>query len=70
MLVRVDNVIEKTTQWGYTNADGLLEIVEVEGKSTVQILCEHEGVSRVYVNDIPNLIKALQAAYNSIQEKV
>lgn len=71
MLVRVDNVTEVANQWGYDNEDGELECIEfAANEPSIQILCGDSPTSRIYTEDIPNLIKALQAAYNSVQGKV
>lgn len=69
MLVRVDDVKSIPTQWGYTNEDGDLELVEFDGNLVVHLSSSDQTMSVVYTSDIPNLIKALQAAYNFSQEK-
>lgn len=61
-----------TTEWGYTNKHGNLEYVNASGPYAVSVLCEDsEALHEFYYEDIPKLIKALQAAYDSKQgEKI
>jgi len=72
MLVMVDEDTVKPTQWGYVNQDKDLETVTIDPNDTVVAKIELYGHHEVYIytKDIPNLIKALQAACNSINKNL
>ena len=64
-MYRVDTGQGKETSWGYENSCGDLEYVEYTGETeNVVCICAtgYESL-RIFVEDIPHLIKALQAAY-------
>lgn len=66
MYKRVDeNVSEELEGFSYLNRDGDKEVVKLICKTVVTFIpaWDIEG-STVYTDDIPKLIKALQAAYN------
>lgn len=66
MFVRVDTEEAKKDIEGfsYKNSDGDMEYV-IAGDCTVTMLDYlEERLSEVYIDDIPFMIKALQAAYN------
>lgn len=52
----------------YTNAEGNSETVSVDTEEEWVEIEDSADNFRVYVNDIPKLIKALQAAYNYHKE--
>lgn len=67
MIVMVDNTNENVEGFGYTNQDGDIEYVLQAPFATEQVSLKYadgEDLSTIYTDDIPNLIKALQAAYN------
>lgn len=57
-------------EWAYKNQDDTTELVIDGGDSTVTITDE-SGIEEflVYVSDIPNLILALQAAYDELRKQ-
>ena len=70
-IIRVDQQIDEQsddiTQWAYDNECSSVEYVEyVSAHSHVSIHDSVEGLVSIYVSDIPNLIKALQAAHKHI----
>ena len=62
-MIMVDEVVNNGT-FGYTNKDGKVEFVKVFcGERITDFYVDDEDVS-IYTEDIPKLIKALQAAKN------
>jgi hypothetical protein len=59
---------DSVMQWGFTNEYGNVEFVSLNWE-TISV-CDDEGgkVSDFFIQDIPKLIKALQAAYNFKQQ--
>ena len=71
-IIRVDEVddvvedIEKF-KWIYDNADGEEESVNYrQYGNSISIVDSFDKASMIYIEDIPNLIKALQAAHKHI----
>lgn len=71
MLKRIDEGSEKVTGYSYENLDGRIEYVEYRfgGRFVDIYLDTGDGTGKydkttVCHGDIPNLIKALQAAYD------
>ena len=63
---------EVAGKFGYTNANGNIEYVEIydlECKWLDFVSCSGLPMSMVYTEDIPKLIKALQAAYDYANNK-
>ena len=70
-IIRVDEndaEVEKETDidWVYRNTDGEDERVRYSTGKSVSILDASYEEICIYIEDIPNLIKALQAAYKYI----
>jgi len=59
-MIMVDADLE--SKFGYTNADNEIEYVEVFPEFYASLYTNGERLD-VYIEDIPKLIKALQAAY-------
>ena len=53
-----------TQSFAYYNQDKEVEFIEVNRNSTIAELNINSCDVLIYTEDIPNLIKALQAAYN------
>ena len=64
-VVRVDLDKTHVDTWAYENHDGFLETVTQVEPHYVEIADQFENGFSVYNEDIPNLIKALQAAYDA-----
>lgn len=64
--------LEVVTEWGYLNKNGVIEYVDASESFAVCMYCSDKNVlNEIYYEDIPNMIKALQAAYNYKQgEKI
>jgi len=71
MYKRVDVEDEVVEGFSYRNHHGEIEIVGLDLESTLYVsINSSEGdVVHLYKEDIPKLIKALQAAYDHKQEK-
>ena len=64
MYKRVDtDVPEEVIGYSYVNNDGEEEVVEIFDEAVVEITTSGSVGASVYTQDIPNLIKALKAAY-------
>lgn len=63
-MIMVDNGDNLDGKFGYKSLYGEIEYVEVLDKEGVKI-CDTNGsaMSVIYTEDIPKMIKALQAAY-------
>jgi len=71
MYKRVDGIEEDEIIEGFTYENKLssIETVLMESNFFVQLIeSEGDGMSQVYYEDIPNLIKALQAVYDHWKE--
>lgn len=67
MYKRVDVDSAPTRGFGYENQDGKMEGVVALHPGCVKL--DMAGMSdRVYTEDIPNLIKSLQAIYDQLKE--
>jgi hypothetical protein len=67
MLKRVDTDVEtKITGFSYLNQDGCEESVSFNDSSslTLAVSLDQDSEQWIYKEDIPKLIKALQAAYD------
>lgn len=64
--------LEVITEWGYINKRGNSEYVNAGEPLAVSLhTMDDDPLHEIYYEDIPNLIKALQAAYDSKQgEKI
>lgn len=64
-MIMVDEDIMFDGKFGYKSLYGEIEYVEVLDKEGVKI-CDTNGsaMSVIYTEDIPKMIKALQAAYD------
>ena len=71
MFKRVDEDTESIELEGfsYKNNDGVLEFVLMDSFSVSFRDAHGYAVSGVHYEDIPNMIKALQAAYDDHQEE-
>jgi len=72
MIKHIDKDYDATIEgFAYTNQDGDIEEVVYDWDMvTIRYGCEDGGsCSEIYINDIPKLIKALQAAYDYRQGK-
>lgn len=70
-MIMVDSG-KQDCEWGYTNLDGDIESVHLSlygGGGEVQIRHGLDKISCFYLSDVPNLIKALQAAYTYSQQE-
>lgn len=67
MYKRVDAPQSDLEGFSYLNKNGNEEYVKVENTNWANIFIIDGGVD-VYYEDIPNLIKALQAAYDYAKE--
>lgn len=61
-----DSEVTKIEGFVYKNQDGDDECVCIDDPLTVNLMypCNLNSMSSIYYGDIPNLIKALQAAYD------
>lgn len=72
MLTRVDKKEDRTIEgFSYENKDGTIETVTFERNADAVQITTSTGMlsgkttfTHVWIEDIPNLIKALQAAYD------
>lgn len=65
MLKRIDSLEEQPTGYSYANQNGVIEYVTVGTElRTVSIHASGGQNVDIWRQDIPHLIKALQAAYN------
>lgn len=60
----------KIMEFCYENKDGDTETVTVNVNNTKVAITDGSDEYLVYVDDIPNLIKALRAAYTYYEENV
>ena len=60
-MIMVDEVVNDG-KFGYTNADGEIEFVKLHRGADLVDLYVYSGSVSIYTEDIPKLIKALQAA--------
>jgi len=73
-MIMVDNteVTDNVQQFGYKNKYGIVEYIGVDllgHEDTVEIADEQgDYIQHIYIEDIPKMIKALQAAYNFAME--
>ena len=70
-MIMVDEKVGNKTEekFGYTNQTGNTEYIEVRAsESSVKIVEADGDCVYIYNEDIPKLIKALQAAYNFAKE--
>lgn len=72
-MIMVDEEVGKKTEekFGYINQSGVVEYVSVikEFEDIVSLRDEFNSeLADIYVEDIPKMIKALQAAYNFAME--
>ena len=67
MFKRIDEKHEKIVGYSYANQDGEIEKVKVVDYTdicAIVLISPDETTVHVYREDIPNLVKALQAAYD------
>jgi hypothetical protein len=72
-MIMVDEEVDNKTEekFGYTNQSGVVEYVLVikDFEDIVSLRDEFNSeLADIYIEDIPKMIKALQAAYNFAKE--
>ena len=69
-IIRVDEEqaceVEEDIRWVYTSRAGFIEGVKYSTKCTSVEIVEGNEAVQIHTEDIPNLIKALQAAHKHI----
>lgn len=74
MRKMIDDVSDRLTEIGYTNKNGVVEVIDITNPSLLNLLSVRRGgesypLHSIYYEDVPMFIRAMQDAYDEVTKQ-